>query len=249
MKIALIGYGKMGKEIRRIAESKGIEVKSIIDPKCSDVQFDEINKESMEGVDVAIDFTHPIVVVDNIKKCADLGVNMVVGTTAWHKDLEKVQKIVNDSGIGFIYASNFSLGVNLFFRMIRNASKYMNKFEDYDIAVFEEHHNKKADSPSGTGRSCANIVLEEIDRKKELAGEATNAPIEPEQLNVIGLRVGSIPGNHSVIFDSEADTIRLSHSARTRGGFASGAVLAAEWIHKKKGFFNIDNMMDEIINK
>ncbi|MDP2750364.1 MAG: 4-hydroxy-tetrahydrodipicolinate reductase [Nanoarchaeota archaeon] len=247
MKIALIGYGKMGKEIQKIAVAQGMEVVSTIDPLAPDAMYKEIDAASLEGVDVCIDFTHPSVVVNNIKKVAKFKKNIVVGTTGWYEHEEQVRKAVNDSKIGFICATNFSLGVNIFLKIVQDAAKYFDKFPDYDVAVFEEHHNKKADSPSGTAKTTAQIILDNMERKTEMT--STTEQVRPEQLHVVGLRCGAIPGEHVVVFDSEVDTVRVSHSARSRSGFAFGAVKAAEWIKNKKGYFTIDNMMEDIIKK
>ncbi len=248
MKLALIGYGKMGKAAHNIAESRSHDVVSIIDPVAEEANFKAIDEKSLKGVDVCIDFTHPSVVLGNIDKVSKLGKNMVVGTTGWYSDVDKVRKEIKARKTGFIYASNFSLGVNVFFRIVRDAARYFDKFPEYDVFVTEEHHNQKADSPSGTAKSIGKIIIEEVKRKKEIVSH-TECAIRPDQLSVVGARGGNIPGNHHVVFDSQADTIRLTHSARTREGFALGAVLAAEWIQKKKGFYTIDDMMDEIIKK
>lgn len=248
LKIALIGYGKMGREVQKVAESRGHEVVSIIDPVAEDANFKAIDANSLKGVDVCIDFTHPGIAVVNAEKVAKLKKNHVMGTTGWYHNVEKVKKEIKAAKTGFIYASNFSLGVNIFLRIVRDSSKYFNKFPEYDVFVIEEHHNQKVDSPSGTAKSIGSIIIDEIDRKKEIVTHTAGA-IKPEQLSVVGARGGNIPGNHSVIFDSQADTIRLTHSARTREGFALGAVLAAEWINGKKGFYTIEDMMDSIIRK
>lgn len=247
MKIALIGYGNMGKVIQKIAESKGIEVVSIIDPNVSDSTYKEINEESLKDVDVAIDFSRPTAVVESIKKVAELGKNLVVGTTGWYDQMEDVKDIVSKSGIGFIWSGNFSLGVNIYFRILKNASKIINNFDDYDIFVHEFHHRGKADSPSGTATMIGDILLNEIDRKKRIVTEELKRKIEDDEVHISSTRGGSIPGTHVVGFDSLADTIELKHTARGREGFALGAVMAAKWIHGKKGFFNIDDFMKEII--
>ena len=247
MNIAIIGYGKMGREIEKISKLKGINVVSTIDPNSSGAKYKEINEESMRNVDVCVDFTHPSAAVDNIKKISNLKKNIVVGTTGWHDKIDEVKEIVRKSSIGFVYASNFSIGVNIFFRIIEHAAKIMNSVEDYDIYGYELHHNKKADSPSGTAKAIGDILIKNIKRKNKLLFEKIDRKIEPNELHIASVRAGSIPGTHVVGFDSSADTIELKHTARNREGFALGAVMAAQWIQNKKGFYTIDDMMKSII--
>ncbi len=247
MNIAIIGYGKMGHKIEEIAKEKGVAVKSIIDPVNEGATYKEIDEESLKDVDVAIDFTHPDSAVENIKKVSALGKNIVVGTTGWYDQMSKVKRIIEKAGTGAIWSGNFSLGVNIFFRIVENAAKIMDKFEDYDAYVSEFHHNQKADSPSGTAVMIGNILTGTIKRKKKIVTAELKRRIEPDELHISSTRGGSIPGTHLVGFDSMADTIELKHVARGREGFALGAVLAAEFIKGKKGFFDIDSMMKNII--
>ena len=168
-----------------------------------------------------------------VRKISKFGKSIVVGTTGWHDKLGEAREIVKNSKIGLIYASNFSVGVNVFFSIIENAAKMMNNLDDYDVFGYELHHNKKLDSPSGTAKSIEKILVSNIKRKKEVP--------------FASVRAGSIPGTHVVGFDSSADTIELKHTARNREGFAAGAIMAAEWINGKKGFYDIGDMMDEIM--
>ena len=233
MNIAIIGYGKMGHEIEKAAIARGLNVVSTIDPSASDATHKNIDEKSLKNADVCIDFTNPDAVVGNIKKISEFRKNIVVGTTGWQKNIDEVKKIVNTSKIGFIYASNFSIGVNIFFRIVEHAAKIMNNINDYDVFGYELHHSKKLDSPSGTAKSIEKILVSNIKRKKEIP--------------FASVRAGSIPGTHVVGFDSSADTIELKHTARNREGFALGAVMASEWIKNKKGFYSIDDMMKDII--
>lgn len=243
MKIAIIGYGKMGHEVERLAKAKGIEVAAIIDPTDSSASCTEISKEALSGADVAIDFTKPDAVVENVRSVAAAGKNMVVGTTGWYSSLNEVQDIVKKSSVGFIYSPNFSLGVNLFFRIVEESSKLVNKVSDYDVFVYEGHHNQKADSPSGTAKVLGDIILKNIPRKKKMLFDKIDRKILPEELHVASFRAGYIPGTHVVGFDSEADTIELKHTARSRAGFALGALLAAQWIKGRTGFYTIQDFM------
>ena len=247
MNIAIIGYGKMGHEIEKAAKSRGINVISIIDPNGSNASYKEINEESLHNVDVCIDFTHPESVVNNIKKISKFKKNIVIGTTGWYDKIKEVEDIVKKGNIGFIYASNFSIGVNIFFEIVETAAKIINNINDYDVYGYELHHNKKIDSPSGTAKTLGEILIKNVKRKNKLLFEKIDRKIEPNELHFASVRAGSIPGTHIVGFDSSADTIELKHAARNREGFAIGALMAAQWVHNKKGFYNIDNMLSEII--
>lgn len=246
MKIAIVGYGKMGHEIEKVAKAKYIAV-ATIDPADDSANYQEINKESMKDVDVCLDFTHPDSVISNIEKISKFKKNIVVGTTGWYDNMGKVRKIIENAKTGLIWSGNFSVGVNIYFKIIENAAKIMDKFNDYDVFVHEFHHNKKADSPSGTAVMLGKILTSNIERKKKVVTEELKRRIAPEELHISSTRSGSIPGTHIVGFDSPADTIELKHTARSREGFALGAVIAAQWIQNKKGFYDINDMMKNII--
>ena len=236
----------MGHEIEAIAKAKGMNIITI-DPNDGNADYKEINEESMKDVDVCVDFTNPDSVMENIKKITKFGKNIVVGTTGWYDKIEDIKKIIEDEEIGLIWSGNFSIGVNIYFKIIENAAKIINKVDDYDIFVHEFHHNKKADSPSGTAVMIGEILTNNIERKNKIVTEELKRKIEPDELHISSTRGGSIPGTHIVGFDSAADTIELKHTARNRGGFAMGAVMAAEWIQGKKGFYDINDMMKSII--
>lgn len=248
MNIAIIGYGKMGHEIEKIAKAKEIAIKSVIDPDERNAAYKEINEESMLNVDVCIDFTNPSVAVSNVEKISKFKKNIVVGTTGWYDKIDEVRGLVKKSNIGFIYASNFSIGVNIFFKIIENAAKIVNKIEDYDVYGYELHHSKKADSPSGTAKTIGELLVNNIDRKNKLLFDKIDRKIEPNELHFASVRAGSIPGTHIVGFDSSADTIELKHAARNREGFAIGALMAARWIHNKRGFYTMEDFMKSTIN-
>lgn len=242
MNIALVGYGKMGQEIERLAAAHhNIILK--IDPT---LEIQSPKDVDFSNIDVAIDFTHPSVIRENINIYCDKKVNVVVGTTGWTDDLAAIQKQVEDAGIGFLWASNFSIGVHLFWNMVRRGGELMNHFDNYDAFGHEFHHNQKADSPSGTAHSTAQILLDTIDRKTTLVTNELNRKIEPNELHFSSTRGGSIPGTHSVLFDSPTDTIEIKHTARNRSGFASGALHCAEWLKGKKGFFSIEDYLETI---
>ncbi|MBW2992247.1 4-hydroxy-tetrahydrodipicolinate reductase [Candidatus Woesearchaeota archaeon] len=246
MNIAIIGYGKMGKTVEKLAKEKGHKIVSVIDPKCPDVKK-EITEEALKDVDVCIDFTHPDCIIDNITSIAKLGKNIVVGTTGWYDKMDEVKAIVEKNNIGMIWSGNFSIGVNAFFRIIESASKTFNNLDDYDVMVSEFHHKGKADSPSGTAKMIGDIIIKNIDRKKSIVTEELKRAIKPEEMHIASIRGGSIPGIHTITFDSPVDTIELKHTARGREGFATGAIMAAEFIKGKKGLFSIDDMMKDVI--
>ena len=247
MNIAIIGYGKMGREIERIASGKGINVVSIIDPHDSNAKYKGINQKSLRDADVCVDFTHPDAVLENIRKAAALGKNVVVGTTGWYGRLDEARKIVEEAGTGLIWSGNFSIGVNIFLKIIADSAKIIDKFDDYDIFVHELHHSQKADSPSGTAAMIGKILMGNIGRKSKIVAGELKRRIEPNELHISSTRAGKIFGTHIVGFDSDADSIELKHTAKGRHGFASGAVMAAEWINGKKGFYDINAMMDDIV--
>ena len=247
MKICLVGYGKMGKIIEEIAIERKHEIVSIIDPKEEKANFKEISKEAVEKADVCIDFTHPSVAIKNIEALSELGKKIVVGTTGWYNEIPKVKEIVEKNQNGLIYASNFSIGMNILFKVTEFSAKLFDKFPNYDVAGIEYHHNKKADSPSGTARTLAEILKNNIERKTKINYDKIDRQIESNELHFASLRIGSVPGTHKIVFDSKADTIEINHTARSREGFALGAVIASEWINNKNGFYSIEDLMNEII--
>lgn len=241
MNIALIGYGKMGQEIERQAkELHTIALK--VDPL---LQIQTPEDTDFSNIDVAIDFTHPSVILKNITLYCEKKVNVVIGTTGWTDHLEQVRGQVEQAGIGLLWGSNFSIGVHLFWEMVRRSGELMNHFNEYDVFGHEFHHNQKADAPSGTARSTAEILLNTLDRKTTLLTHSPDRKIAPHELEFSSTRGGAVPGTHSIYFDSAADTIELTHTARNRSGFAIGALRCAEWIQNKKGFFSIEDYIKE----
>lgn len=228
MKIALIGYGKMGRMIDSIAVQRGHEVVARIDPSIG-AAF--VNPAAMEQVDVCIDFSKPSSAIDNLKMVAKHKKNLIMGTTGWYDKIDQAKAIVAEHNIGFLYAPNFSLGVNLFLKIVNQAIEIMNTYEEYDIAGFEAHHNQKLDAPSGTAKDILELLDKKLTRK------------DKEKTTFSSLRCGSIPGTHSLIFDSPVDTITLTHQARNREGFARGSLMAAEWLKGKTGFYTMADMV------
>lgn len=235
MKIALIGYGKMGKEIEAIAIDRGHIISCVIDVD----NKEDFNSEAFKSSDVAIEFTVPVAAYDNIKSCFASGVKLVSGTTGW---LDKMDEIKADcaNGSTLFYASNYSLGVNIFFALNKYLAKMMNQFEGYEVSMEETHHIHKLDSPSGTALTIAEGILENVDRKSSWK-EASEG--QPEELLIEAFRRDEVPGDHSVKYDSPEDFIKIEHSAYSRKGFALGAVLAAEFTAKNSGYLGMQDML------
>jgi 4-hydroxy-tetrahydrodipicolinate reductase len=248
LKIALIGYGKMGRKLKEQSQLRGHSAVTI-DPHIEEADFRTIDQNSLANVDVAIDFSHPETALVNFEKVLSHNVPLVAGVTGWYDKIDAVQKLVNNNSGAFLYASNFSLGVHIFIKGCEQFAKIINHFPAYDVAGFEAHHNQKADSPSGTAHTIVSKLLENIERKEIAVFDAPNRKIAENELSFPSIRCGEIPGTHSVIFDSSVDTIELTHRARSRDGFALGAIIAAEWLVNKRGFFTIDNLIEELTCK
>ena len=259
MNIAIIGYGKMGKMIEQIARDQGHDIGVIVDPFAENSasgakiikSIESVTDTDFSSINAAIEFTQPDTAVANIIALAERRIPTVVGTTAWHNRIDEVTEAVSKAKSSLIWASNFSIGVNMFYQIAWNAARLVNNFSEYDVGGFESHHNKKMDSPSGTAKILAEGVLSIIERKKKIVWETMDRKPEADELHFPSLRIGSVPGTHSLFFDSAADTIEITHTARSREGFASGAVQAAKWLtaQKRQGIFTIDDMMDELFNK
>lgn len=241
MKIALIGYGKMGHAIERIAQERGHEIVARIDAD----NIDDMYSETFAAADVAIEFTIPSTAADNCLRALSRGVKVVSGTTAWQARLPEV-KAVCDHGDGtFMWSSNYSIGVNVFKAVNRYLARYMANLPQYTPSMNEVHHVHKLDHPSGTAITLAETIIEADPRLK---GWTENIPTPADELLITHEREGEVPGIHSITWDSPVDSITLTHSAKTRDGFALGAVMAAEWIANRRGWHTIDEMVDELIS-
>ena len=259
MKIALIGYGKMGRLLETRLLEKGHEITAVVDPyfkggdpipSKADV-FASI-EDALKGkkeIDAAIEYTMPDSAVNNLLFLAREKIPTVTGTTGWYEKLPDVSQAVKDGETSLVWASNFSLGVNLFYRIAAYTAKLIDPFKEYDVAGFETHHNKKADSPSGTAKTLAEKVLAQMSRKKKAVYQMLDRKPEADELHFASLRVGSVPGVHSLIFDSGADTIEITHNARSREGFAAGTIVAAEWLTAKKrtGVFTMEDILQAML--
>lgn len=238
MKIALIGYGKMGHEIEKIARERGHEIVCTIDMD----EEDKFSSSGFKSAEVAIEFTSPESALHNYRRAFAAGVPVVSGTTGWLAHLDEIKEACEKNDRTFFYASNFSLGVNIFFALNNYLAELMNRYPGYDVRMEETHHIHKLDAPSGTAITLAEGILANIDRKKGWALE--NDAADGYTLRIDAFRKGEVPGIHSVIYESDADSIRITHDAKNRKGFALGAVLAAEFTRGKKGFLTMEDLLD-----
>ncbi|MBB5622589.1 4-hydroxy-tetrahydrodipicolinate reductase [Pedobacter cryoconitis] len=244
MNIALIGYGKMGQIIERFAIERGHEVvlKIGID------NLADLTVSNLRKADVAIDFSTPDAAINNIYTCFDANVPIVVGTTGWYGQLQEIKDECLRRNNTLLYGANFSIGVNLFFHINEVLAKVMNNYPVYEVQVEEIHHTQKLDSPSGTAMTLAEGIIENMDRKSEWVNELDGNPaidvLKQEQVLIASQRIENIPGTHTVIYSSEVDEIELKHTAHSRAGFALGAVVAAEWLQNKQGFYNISDIFN-----
>ena len=236
MKIALIGYGKMGKTIERIAKERGHEIVCIIDANNND----DFESKAFATADVAIEFTAPTLAIDNYRRSWKAGVPIVSGTTGWKDQLPEIKKEIAINGSTLFWTSNFSLGVNIFFELNRHLATIMNQFPDYDVSITETHHIHKLDAPSGTAITLAEGIIEKLNRKENWTLNKNSANNEIE---IKAIREGEVPGTHTVSYDSSADTIILTHEAKSREGLALGAVVAAEFTIGKKGFLDMHDLL------
>lgn len=237
MKIAIIGYGKMGHMIEQIARERGHEIVSIIDID----NADDFDSEAFAGADVAIEFTAPKAAYGNVMKAFEKGVKVVSGSTGWmDQHREEMERLCREEGKTLFWASNFSVGMAIFQALNRQLAKIMNQFPQYDVSMEETHHVHKLDHPSGTAITLAENILREIDRKDAWAEDTT----EPDKLRIDSIRRGEVPGIHTVRYDSTADLITISHDAHSRQGFALGAVLAAEYTAQHSGMLTTRDLFD-----
>jgi len=236
MKIALIGYGKMGKTIDQLAQAAGHEVVLRIDVSNST----DLNRSALASADVAIEFTRPESAFNNIVTCLENGVPVVSGTTGWLDRLEEAKQLVEKYQGGLFYASNYSIGVNIFFAVNKYLAKLMKRYDQYNISMEEIHHTQKLDAPSGTAITLAEGIMEVLPRKTGWVNEPTD---KKEELPIISKRIDKVPGTHGISYESTIDNISITHTAHSREGFAKGALAAAEWMVGKQGFYGMEDML------
>jgi 4-hydroxy-tetrahydrodipicolinate reductase len=231
MKIALLGYGRMGKEIEKIAISRGHQIV---------IRKDVDDKIDITLADVAIDFSVPTSAFNNITNCLNNNVPVISGTTGWLEKYDEAVALCNEKKGGFIYASNYSVGVNIFFELNKQLAKMMSTLENYNVSMEEIHHTKKLDAPSGTAITLAEGVIENTSKK----GWELDKITSEENIPIVAKRIPDVPGTHSVWYNSNVDTIEIKHTAHNRKGFALGAVIAAEWIIGKQGVFSMKDVLN-----
>ena len=237
MNIALIGYGKMGKAIEKIAIEKGHQITAIVDSK-NPIELLKIN-----NIDVAIEFTRPELARKHMVYCLEIGLPIVVGTTAWKEDLPAITDMVNKQNGSLVHASNFSIGVNLFFEMNKKLAKIMEAHPAYKLEMTEIHHTQKLDKPSGTAVTLAEEIIEQNTNYKHWRLAEDNKLVNENEFFIHALREENVPGTHLISYESQIDSIHFEHVAHTRDGFALGAIVAAEWLQNKKGIFTMKDVL------
>lgn len=258
MNVVIVGYGRMGKLVESILTERGHSVIRRVDVLgLGDIK--KVIPEALQGAEGIIEFALAEGILDRIGTYAETGVKAVIGTTGWNDMVPAAKELYDKKSGGhgaasgtagngaLLWGSNFSLGAHLFFRLSRAAARLINKAEEYDVALMEYHHNKKADYPSGTALTAAEGVLAELDRKNHIIKDLPDDPIPPEDLQVASIRVGSVPGIHEMRMDSTADFLTIRHEARNRGGLALGAIRGLEWLEGKKGWFEAETFFDDLL--
>ncbi len=235
MKFALFGYGRMGKLVEQAVKARGHQVVAIIDSPSSHPNIAE--------ADICVDFSVPEHVLKNVALIAKQKKNIILGTTGWESQADEIFKIVQQAKIGLLHSPNFSIGAQLFYKIVARAAALFEKMDNYEVGGFEWHHGRKTDSPSGTARQLGTILTQNMERKTSVNFEPLQRPVKKEEIHFASLRSGYNPGMHTVIFDSEQDSITLTHQARNRMGFAYGAVIAAEWLRNQTGIFTLDDVL------
>lgn len=238
MKIALFGYGKMGKAIEELAVERGHEITARVTEDEPKENFD------LSDTDVVIEFTVPEAATENIRYCIDNNLPIVVGTTGWYHEFETIQDLVNDHNASLLHATNFSLGVNLFFAVNTYLADLMNAYPEYQTSVVEIHHTEKLDAPSGTGISLAEQIISKIDRFAKWENVKKTETTFPDALAIESQRLPNVPGTHTVEYHSDIDTIEIKHTAHSRKGFALGSIIAAEWLKGKKGVYTMKDVLN-----
>ena len=256
MRVAIVGYGRMGREVEAALAERDHEAVLLVDPLFADGAGDatgparasDLTAARLSGCDVAIEFSLAAGVLEHAGVYAEAGVPAVIGTTGWLDQLDAVRDAIG-SRTGLVHGSNFSVGAHLFFRVAAYAGRLVAGLEEYDLLIHEMHHRGKKDSPSGTALTLAERVLEAVPRKARIETARLDRAPEADELHVSSSRGGAIPGTHTLYLDSAADTVEVRHQARTRGGFALGAVRAAEWIRDRTGVFPVETFIDELLKE
>jgi len=242
MQIALVGTGQMGGAVEAVALDEGHDVEARFH---SERPFDEADPSTVQGVDVAIDFSLPSLALAHIRRYCAWGLPAVVGTTGWYDDLDTVEALVAEHGASLLYAPNFSLGVAVMRHALQGVLPLLDRLDDYDPFVREMHHTRKVDSPSGTAQMLGGLVVEGLERKDRVEPETQHDRIDPTAVHVTSTRAGTVYGEHTVGFDGPYDRITLGHRAKNRRGFAAGALRAADWLVGRRGLFTLDDVLEQ----
>lgn len=237
MNLVISGYGRMGREIEKAAQERGHRVTAIVDTPADWKKYDDTIRQA----DMVIEFSTPASALENIRTCFDLHLPVVVGTTGWHEHASRVRKWCDEESQSFFTASNFSIGVNILHDLTRQLSGFIDRFEEYSITLEEIHHIHKLDSPSGTAISLAGLILDGVERKKKWVNRKANST---EELEIRSVRQDEITGIHTICCESDSDRLILRHEAKNRRGFAAGALLAAEWLAGRKGYFDMKDLLN-----
>ena len=245
MKLILVGYGKMGREVERIALARGHQIVGRIDPEVKEADAPSLTAQLAKQAEVVIEFALPLGIEERVRSYAENRLKAVIATTGWQDKKGVIAEIVKQYGAGLVYGANFSLGANLFFAIVQQACRLVAHFSEYDVFGYELHHRLKKDSPSGTALTLAETILKEYPSKNKIITDKLERAIAPTELHFASVRGGHIPGTHTVLFDSEADTIELTHRARSRQGFALGSIIAAEWISSQTGLFEFSEIFQK----
>ncbi len=249
MRAVIVGYGGMGHEVERVLAERGHSVAARVDAAAGRGDTHALTPKIAEKADIVIEFSTADAVVENARLYTALGLSAVVGTTGWQAKLEEVARLVAGSSIGYLHGSNFSIGAHLFLALVGRAASLIDPLPEYDMLSWEVHHRRKKDSPSGTALAMAKVITAASTRKKRIVTERLDRPIAADELHVASVRGGEVPGIHTLLLDSMFDTVEITHSARSRGGFALGAVRAAEWLAGRKGMFTVDDFIGDLLGR
>ncbi len=235
--IAIIGYGSMGHTLESVCKSKGIQIAQIYDVD------NTLEQDIKLDFDVAIDFSEPNAVIPNLEYLASKRKNVVIGTTGWYDKIDEVKKITESNGIGVVWGSNFSMGMQFFFRIIQKTAILMKKLDEFEVGIIETHHNNKKDAPSGTSIALSKFFINELFKYDGISTDPNECTKDHKKLPITSLRLGDVFGEHIVKIDTPYDVIELKHEAKNRSGFANGALEAARWVNKKQGFYNFTDIL------
>jgi 4-hydroxy-tetrahydrodipicolinate reductase len=247
MRVAIIGYGSMGREVEKVLLQRGHAVACRVDPEQSAADSPGLTEELARSADMAIEFSHADSVLANAALYVRFGLAAVCGTTGWFARLDELKRLLDGAAVGYVYGSNFSVGAHMFFALVAAAAELANTCPEYDMLGYEIHHKRKKDSPSGTALTIAKIITTQSARKKKLVTERLDRAPAADELHFASVRGGEVPGVHTVLLDSTFDTIEMTHSARSRGGFALGAVRAAEWLVGRRGVFEVNDFIQDTL--